>query len=146
MQAACWRVLFLFLLMPYAIGCGAKSSGPETHPVSGLVTLKNAPVDGAILQFTSASPDAGVSGAQAMTRPDGTFEVQINLNMGKTTKTGLPLGDYKVAITKLQVTPGQTAPNIPPKNILPVQYATIETTPLTVTVKAEGENHFEFPL
>lgn len=99
-----------------------------------------------MLQFTPVSPEAGISGAQAMSRPDGTFEVKINLDMGKTVKTGLPPGNYKVAITKLQSTPGQTAPNIPPKNVLPVQYATIESTPLTVTVKAEGENHFEFPL
>lgn len=146
MQAIGWRVLLLFLLMPCAIGCGAKSNGPETYPVTGVVTLKNAPVDGAILQFTPASPDAGVSGAQAITRPDGTYEVKINLDMGKTTKTGLPPGDYKVAITKLQVTPGQTAPNIPPKNVLPTEYATIESSPLTVTVKPEGENRFEFPL
>jgi hypothetical protein len=139
-------VLFFLILMPCTFGCGAKSEGPETYPVTGVVTHKSAPVDGALLQFTPTSPDAGIAGAQVMTKPDGTFEVTINLDMGKTTKTGLPPGDYKVAITKLQITPGQSAPNIPPKNILPPEYATIESTPLTATVKAEGENRLEFSL
>ena len=146
MRAAAWRMLFLLILMPCTFGCGAKSAGPVTYPVTGVVTLKSAPVDGALLQFTPTSPDAGIAGAQVMTKPDGTFEVTINLDMGKTTKTGLPPGDYKVAITKLQLAPGQSAPNIPPKNVLPPEYATIETSPLTATVKADDENHFEFPL
>lgn len=145
MRAAARRLLLL-ILMPCAVGCGAKSEGPETYPVTGVVTLKGAPVDGAVLQFTPTSPEAGIAGAQVMTKPDGTFEVTINLNMGKTTKTGLPPGDYKIAITKFQVAPGQSAPNIPPKNVLPPEYATIESSPLTAKVKADGENHFEFPL
>lgn len=146
MRAAAWQLLFLLILIPCAVGCGAKPEGPETYPVTGVVTLKGAPVDGAVLQFTPSSPDAGIAGAQVMTKPDGTFEAKINLDMGKTTKTGLPPGDYKVAITKFQVAPGQSAPNIPPKNILPPEYATIESTPLTATVKAEGENRLEFSL
>jgi hypothetical protein len=132
--------------MLLALGCGAKPEGPETYPVTGVVTLKGAPVDGAILQFTPMSPDVGIAGAQSTSRSDGTFDVKISLENGKVTKDGLPSGDYKVAITKLQLTPGQTAPNIPPKNILPPQYATIESSPLTATVKADGENKLEFPL
>jgi len=146
MPATASRVLLLLILTPCTFGCGAKSEGPKTYPVTGVVTLKSAPVDEAVLQFTPTSPAAGVAGAQVMTKSDGTFEVIINLDMGKTTKAGLPPGEYKVAITKLQVTPGQSAPNIPPKNVLPTEYATVESTPLTVTVKSEGENHFEFPL
>ncbi len=146
MRAVVGRLLFLLAFLPCVVGCGAKSDGPETYPVTGVVTLKGAPVDGAVLQFTPTSPDAGIAGAQVMTNPDGAFEVKINLEMGKTTKTGLPPGDYKVAVTKLQMAPGQTAPNIPPKNVLPPEYATIESTPLTATVKPEAENRFEFPL
>jgi len=146
MRAAAWRLLFLLLFLPCTFGCGAKSEGPETYPVTGVVTLKGAPVDGAILQFTPTSPEAGIAGAQVMTNPDGAFEVTIDLDRGKTTKTGLPPGDYKIAITKFQVAPGQSAPNIPPKNVLPPEYATIESSPLTATVKADSENRFEFPL
>ena len=133
-------------VMLLTLGCGAKSEGPETYPVTGVVTLKGAPVDGAILQFTPTSPDVGIAGAQSTSRPDGTFDVKISLENGKVTKDGLPPGDYKVAITKLQLAPGQTAPNIPPKNVLPPEYAKIESSPLTATVKADGENKLEFPL
>lgn len=129
-----------------AIGCGSGSSGPATYPVTGVVTLAGAPVEGAILQFTPASPDLGIAGAQATTRPDGTFDVKIELDMGKTSKQGLPPGEYKVAVTKLELAPGQTTLTKPPQNVLPPQYATTDSSPLTVTVKADGENRFDFPL
>ncbi|WP_152100312.1 hypothetical protein [Lacipirellula parvula] len=72
--------------------------------------------------------------------------MKINLDMGKTAKLGLPPGDYKVAITKLQATPEQSAPNIPPKNVLPPKYATTDASELSAKVTVDGENRFEFPL
>jgi hypothetical protein len=127
-------------------GCGSTSSGPATAPVTGVVTLNGAPVEGAVLLFTPPSAESGFAGAQASTRPDGTFEVRIELDMGKTSKAGLPPGDYRVSVTKLELEPGQSGPMKPPQNVLPPRYATAESTPLTVTVKADSENHFEFPL
>lgn len=134
------------LLLIFAIGCGSKAVGPTTFPVTGVVTLAGAPVEDALLEFVPSSPDLGIAGAQASTDSAGAFTVKIALDMGKTSKEGLPAGDYRVAITKLVLPPGQTTTIKPPQNTLPPKYATVESTPLTVTVKAEGENHFEFPL
>jgi hypothetical protein len=129
-----------------AMGCGSATTGPATYPVTGVVTLGGKPVESAIVQFTPASPDLGIAGAQASTRPDGTFVVRIELDMGQTSKEGLPPGEYRVSLTKLELAPGQTTPTKPPQNVLPPKYVAPDSTPLTVTVKADGENHFEFPL
>lgn len=134
------------LLLAFAAGCGAKTAGPTTFPVTGVVTLAGAPVEEAVVEFVPSSPDLGIAGAQVSTDSAGAFNVKIQLDMGKTTKEGLPAGDYRVAITKLVLPPGQATTLKPPQNTLPPKYATAESTPLTVTVKAEGENHFEFPL
>lgn len=134
------------LLLLSAIGCGSKEIGPTTFPVTGVVTLAGAPVKEALVEFVPSSPDLGIAGAQVNTDAAGAFNVKIELDMGKMSKEGLPAGDYRVAITKLVLPPGQTTTIKPPQNTLPPKYATVESTPLTVTVKAEGENHFEFPL
>jgi hypothetical protein len=110
------------------------------------VTLAGAPVEDAIVQFVPSSPDLGIAGSQTSTDAAGAFKVKIELDMGKTVKEGLPAGDYRVAVTKLVLPPGQTTTIKPPQNTLPPKYATPESTPLTATVKADGENHFEFPL
>jgi hypothetical protein len=143
---AAMRYVFALLLLTVSIGCGKQASGPATFPVTGVVTLAGSPVEGANVQFKPTSPDLGIAGAQATTRPDGTFDVKIELDMGKTSKQGLPAGEYKVAITKLELPTGQTTATRPPKNVLPPQYATIESSPLTATVKADGENKLDFPL
>ena len=134
------------LLLAFLTGCGSKAVGPATFPVTGVVTLAGAPVEEALVEFVPTSPDVGIAGAQVNTDSAGAFTVKIALYMGKTTKEGLPAGDYRVAITKLVLPPGQATTMKPPQNTLPQKYATAESTPLTVTVKSEGENHFEFPL
>lgn len=140
------RLMLVSLLLGMVVGCGKQSAGPTTYPVAGLVTLAGAPVGGANVQFTPTSPDLGIAGAQATTNADGTFEVQIQLDMGKTSKDGLPAGDYRVAITKLELPQGQSTATKAPKNVLPAKYAMADASQLTATVKADGENRFEFPL
>ncbi|MBA4106573.1 MAG: hypothetical protein C0485_12515 [Pirellula sp.] len=131
------------LMLVLAIGCGKSSSGPVTYPVTGKVTLGGAPVAGATVFFAPASSDVG---ATAQTDPDGSFNVKIELDMGKSSKEGLPAGDYRVSVVKLEHPAGAPSLSKPPQNTLPPKYAAVESTPLTVTVKPEGENHFEFPL
>jgi hypothetical protein len=140
-----FRFTPLFCLL-IAAGCGGKSEGPVTYPVTGVVTLGGTPVENAAVQFTPTSPDLGIAGAQASTKSDGTFDVKIELNMGQTSKPGLPAGEYRVTVTKFEAVPGQITLSKPPQNTLPPKYAAVESTPLTTTVKADGENHFEFPL
>ena len=134
------------LTLVAAIGCGNGSSGPVTYPVTGKVTLGGVPVGGAAIFFAPTSSDGVAVGASAQTEPDGSFSVRIELDRGKSSKEGLPAGEYRVSVIKLEHPAGAPSLSKPPQNTLPPKYATVESTPLTVTVKAEGENNFEFPL
>ena len=134
------------ILLVAAIGCGAKSSGPVTYPVTGKVTLAGSPVEDAAVRFVPDSPDLGISGATAQTQSDGSFNVMIEFDMGRSSKEGLPAGDYRVSIIKVEHPAGAPSLSKPPQNTLPPKYAAVESTPLTATVRPEGENHFEFPL
>jgi hypothetical protein len=66
--------------------------------------------------------------------------------MGQSKKQGLPAGEYRVAVTKLEMPEKFATMSGAPKNLLPAKYGALETTPLTATVRAESENFFEFPL
>ena len=130
-------------------GCSDKSAGPQTYPVTGVVTQKGQPVEGAIVAFfavAAADPSGRSAGGQAETGADGSFSIQSTFDQGKTTQEGLPPGDYKVTVIKLQNPGGAPSTTQPPKNVLPPNYATIETTPLSATVNADGSNKVDIPL
>jgi len=127
-------------------GCGGQSAGPQTYPVTGSVKRGGQPVAGAMVQFTPTAKDPVIAGAQVTTAEDGAFDVSLILEQGKSTKRGLPAGEYAVTVTKLEAGPGAASLDNPPRNVLPTKYASIESTPLEATVKAEGENRFDFEL
>jgi len=62
------------------------------------------------------------------------------------TKRGLSAGEYRITVVKMEAAPGGASFDKPPKNVLPAKFASIETTPLMETVKADGENRFDFAL
>ena len=134
-------------LLLSAPGCGNSGAGPETFPVTGVVTLEGQPVGGATLQFVASADEAGAgAGGQAQTAADGAFTVESTFDKGKTTQVGLPAGVYKVTVTKLEAPAGARSLDHPPKNTLPPKYAMAESTTLSATVTADGENKFDFPL
>jgi hypothetical protein len=126
-------------------GCGKAGMGRATFPVTGVVTMGGKPVEGALVQFTPAAGEAGFAGAQTQTDAEGAFDVSVMLEGGKESQRGLPAGEYRVSVTKMEYA-GAAAIDRPPKNVLPAKYQSAESTPLTATVTADGENHFEFPL
>ena len=132
-------------------GCSG-SKGPATSPVSGTVTYKSAPVDGATVVF---APPAGGRPATGITDAQGRYELFLG------DKKGAAPGDYKVTVTKT-VTEGQgpeltyeqmsemqargeTPPGPVTKNVLPEKYSSITTTDLNFTVKA-GSNDIPLEL
>jgi hypothetical protein len=138
----------LAALMASALGCSSPE-GPRVYSVTGSVTQGGQPVDGAVLAFIPA--DAGDSGAaaiggQAQTGSDGKFEVTGSTNQGRDTLPGLPPGEYKVTVMKMEATAGAPAVDAPPKNLLPPEYAMVESTPVSATVTAEGPNTVDVPL
>jgi hypothetical protein len=134
-----------------ATGCGS-DAGPDTYPVTGTVTRSGKPLAGALVEFSPAGGSveggiaAGMAGAQAQTDEQGAYALSIMLDNGKTTKEGLPAGDYVVTIRKLEFPGGAASATQPPKNVLPAEYAATDSTPLKATVKEDGDNRFDFPL
>lgn len=133
-------------------GCsGAKS--PATAKVTGVVTYKGSPVEGATVIF---APSAGGKPATAITDAEGHYALST---FGA--KDGAVPGDYKVTVTK--TTTEGTAPELsyeklnelslrgeqPPgpvvKHVLPAKYASETTSGLDKTVKS-GSNDFPLDL
>jgi hypothetical protein len=134
-------------------GCGS-ANGPKTYPVSGIVTLNGKPVADALVQFSAASSPSsgsiemapGMAGAQSRTDAEGRYVMSISLDRGKTTRLGLPAGDYAVTVVKMEFPGGRPNPTTPPKNTLPPKYASAQSSQLKATVTPDGENKFDFPL
>jgi hypothetical protein len=138
----------LAALVASLVGCSG-SNGPEVYPVTGTVTQGGQPVEGAVLAFIPADEGAGGAaaiGGQAQTGPDGKFEATGSANQGQTTLPGLPLGSYKVTVMKMVTPPGEASFDRPPKNVLPPEYAMVESTPVSLTVTAEGPNTVDVSL
>lgn len=138
-----WGVL---AIVSAAVGCSGSSSGPVTHPVSGVVTLAGQPIADALVHFIPANGDATLAGAQARTDSDGRFEMYLPLEMGRSSQRGLPAGDYLVTVTKMELGAGVASLDRPPKNALPAEYSSPQTTKLSAKVNPDGDNHFEFKL
>jgi hypothetical protein len=126
-------------------GCESAPDGPQTYPVTGVVTQGGQPVQDALVAFTPADGEAISAGAQVRTAEDGEFDVSITLDQGKSTQRGLPTGKYSVTVVKME-TAGDASLDNPPKNVLPAKYASPATTPLEAVVQPDGENQFKFEL
>jgi len=149
-----WLGLFVLAIIA---GCG-QGAGEGTSPVSGTVTQKGSPVEGAIVSFVPASE--GGENAVGVTDAAGKYI----LTTRKKDDGALP-GQYKVSITKYDK-PKETAatsaplpegelsspdykgeaPETPPaKNLLPSKYASSDTSGLSATVNS-GPNTHNFEL
>lgn len=142
-------VRFLFVAAPVAIlllaGCG---SGPKTYSVTGTVTYKGAPVEGADIAFLPVKEDPTVKPAGGATGAGGKFTVKTYFAPGDE-RTGATAGMYKITLQKFPPVTGIADPYKPgpqPKNELPGKYSSNLTTPLEREVKASGRNDFVLEL
>jgi len=130
-------------------GAEGEAERPPTIPVSGTVTYKGQPVEGATVVFVpnlpqgkAASGKTDSNGAFAMT----TFE----------SEDGAVAGDYKVTVTKIKpgtggavadvesdeyVDPAMAGEKKPsgPEHLLPEKYSKADSSGLTATVPSSGE-------
>lgn len=135
------RLLTIGFLL-FLTACG-ESSGPETFPATGVVTMDGSPVIGALVVFAPKDfDDTTKLAAQAETGSDGAFTLQTYLG-GEDYKAGVESGEYVVTVTKLEVVQDMRSK---PKHLLPQKYSMPGKTDLSATVKATGDNSFEFDL
>ena len=133
------------------VGCG-ESAGEPTVAVTGTVTQKGTPVEGAIVSFIGADGQTAVG----LTDAAGKY----SLTTRKKDDGAIP-GDYKVSVTKFDGPKptaggttqlkegelhsadytGEEAEAPPPQNLLPAKYAHPDTSGFTATVSAGGTPH-----
>ena len=154
------RLLLFVLCAGVVAGCG--ESGParqSVYKVSGTVTFHGSPLSGASITFSPTRE--GQLAAAGRSDDSGNFTVSTY-----GAADGAVAGEFKVLVRKYAEQPaadesadsGHSAdPNAPVDagghgakkgadptgNILPPTYSNADTTPLTVTVTADGENQFE---
>ena len=131
-------------------GCGGESY--DSLPVSGTVTYKGSPVEGATVAFHGNSAKVPATG---VTDAAGKFKLSsYNPN------DGAPAGSYKVTVTKKKLEGGggtgaasmeeaaakSGSPAAKETDLLPAKYANQEMTPLTATVEKGKTNDIPLTL
>jgi hypothetical protein len=143
------RALFVFCVASFALlgACKKADTRPRRVPVSGMVVHRGQPVAEATVIF---EPVGSTPAATGKTDAAGRFQLTTF-----DASDGAVPGDYKVAVRKVQVTPGSrpadapddlAAPPPDEKWLLPVKYGHTASSGLTATVKADAKNEFNFEL
>ncbi|HPP51834.1 MAG TPA: carboxypeptidase-like regulatory domain-containing protein [Thermoguttaceae bacterium] len=138
-------VFTLTVVLPF--GCGPKR--PKTVQVTGKVTYKGQPLEGARVMFhTQGGPPA-----TGTTDKEGRFRLETF-----STEDGALIGEHTVIISKYVPVPNGAASSSgapddmrgpgPPRirQLVPARYTTPATSPLKAKVTAEGPNDFTFDL
>ena len=147
-----------------ASGCGGGAEVPDTAPVSGVITLDGAPVEGANVTFTPSSQDPEAKPAYGTTDANGKYTLATTVPGGKA--DGAVPGKHRITVTKIKA--AETTDNgsgeygtdsyvpagatgVPqedtgPEYIVPQRYGSKGTSGLEATVEASGENTFNFDL
>jgi hypothetical protein len=128
----------LLLLLVFIAGCSG-SGGPvdppviPVAPVSGKVTFANEVPVGAQISLVPLNRQEGGIASRGVVQQDGTFKISTYEK-----EDGAPPGEYVVVVQWFKFVSGDGGSGAGP-NVLPVKYASPETSPLKVTVK-EGSN------
>jgi hypothetical protein len=139
--------LTLIVVMAAALGCGSDApKGPEkisTTPVDGVVTLNGKP---AAEVSISLHHSEGKVAPRGISDKDGKFSIAT---YGK--DDGAPAGKYKVTAAKnmtKEISPGVLAPPPPGgfKSDIPTKYESVNTTDISVEIKAGEKNSLKIDL
>lgn len=157
-----WRTFRIVLLAAWgavAVGCGGGASGAALKlvPVSGFVSYKGVPVEGAIVSFMT---DGAPRTATGKTDAKGAFRLTT-----MQTDDGAAIGEHQVTIVKQSSPSGTQAfnpetinpddyakmlasgkPLVELQDLLPVRYANPATSGLTRKVIEGERNEFQFDL
>ncbi len=119
-----WRGVLLVGLLVLA-GCGG--GRPKLYPVSGSVTVKGKPADGAVVRLFPAA--GGEHMPAGVVQPDGSFKL-TTFEPGD----GAPAGEYKLTVTWRPAKKTTMDPDGPDK--LAGRYADAGSSRLTAKVDA----------
>ena len=142
------RICCGLTMLMLAIGCRG-SQHPELRHVTGQLVYHGAPVADAVVAFYN---DESPRAATGRTDEHGNFDLTTFED-----KDGALPGEHTVVITKtsviednsrLSMDEAVSAPRAKakPRQLLPAKYASVETSPLRLTVAEKGPNVFTIEL
>jgi hypothetical protein len=132
------------LLLAIFAGCG--QAGPDTIPVSGVVTLDGMPCIDATIIFLPIDQTTG-NGGRGVTDSEGKFVAHLHDNDSALGPPGLMAGTYKVLINKWVTPDGQlfvaTADMAPidsnAREVIPPRYSDFTLSRLKAEVPGDGK-------
>lgn len=155
--------MVLGLMVMTLLGCGGPKSTLDTVPVSGLVTLDGAPVDGAMVVFaptsgsgTAASGKTDATGRYKLTTQepgDGALPGSYLVMISKSAAEDATAGAVKPGMTDEEATKaaaeardktGGAEPTV--KELLPAMYKDPAKSGLKAEVAKGGQTEFNFEL
>lgn len=135
--AAIYPAMLVFL-----VGCWGDGS-PATYPVTGTVSYKGQPVEGATVTLVPSQADG--RSASGVTNAEGAFEVSTYVSPELQPVGALP-GEYSVTVSKMEVrkvdeslNPQQAQAAFaklgPPKNLLPKKYRLPSSSEFSIKIE-----------
>lgn len=124
----------------FVFGCGTAKDPLGRMPISGTVTLDGVPLDKGSIRFEPQTAQAGTPSGAMIDK--GRYAIPRD--------QGLAPGVYRVILTAAEAsTENRTADEImnnpgPRKELIPPSYN--RQSKITVEVKAQGANQFDFPI
>jgi hypothetical protein len=154
-----WVALTLVLATIMVGGCSSGTRRAPTYPVTGTVTMKGQPLEGATVVFVPAE-GSSQEAASGITDAAGKFKLSTFL-----ADDGSQEGEYRIKVSKFDIKKptkeeqdkyisieeeqkmqfGDEKPTPPAKNLLPPKYANEASSGFTYTVK-KGQNTVELNL
>ncbi len=135
-----------------SVGCGGGPEIPKTVTVKGKVIYQEKPVADALVGFVSKLDNKDVFPAHGTTNADGEFTLATYIDPQHEVSGATP-GEFSVTVTKNEqqdmtkiMEEFKNNPAMEFKKLVPEKYTDAKASPLTATVKADGDNTFEFKL
>lgn len=158
------RLTLYFSLILILPGCGGGDDGrQDVYPVSGKITMSGAPLIGATVSF--APQQSGTPTAIGRTDNEGIYHLTTY-----EAQDGAAAGDYAVVVKKISTAPVEAeadedaghsadgseqmeAPGHDAEsaeagsgNLVPANYGSASSTPLSATVEEKEDNVFDFDI
>lgn len=135
----------------FALGCAKGPENPTTFPVTGTVTYKGKPVEGANVSFVgdgTARPAYGLTDAQGKFRlstfgdGDGAIPGKHRVSVTKMNSAGGPIDDGSMEAAEKRA----NQPRAAPQSALPERYNDWNRSQLEFTVAETDKNDFTIEL
>jgi hypothetical protein len=133
-------------------GCGGGPKIPQTVSVQGKIIYQDKPLADALVGFVSKLDNKDVLPARGITNTNGEFTLSTYIDPEHEVSGATP-GEFVVTVTKNEqqdmakiMEEFKKNPAMEFKKLVPEKYTGSKTSPLSATVKSDGDNTFEFKL